>query len=87
MAEHATPTGPVEATRSRHLGLVGTHQDVPGAADRQCLVCGRTAAWRIERLLGSYTVCDWCESIIREYDARHPENHLSRHVRLPNADV
>lgn len=48
---------------------------------------GQGCVWRIERLLGGYTVCDWCESIIREYDARHPENQLSRHVRLPEADA
>jgi hypothetical protein len=87
MAWHATPFGSAESVRSRFGESVGTHHDAPEPADPHCLVCGRPATWRIERLLGSYTVCDWCESIIREYDARHPENHLSRHVRLPNADA
>ena len=87
MAWHATPSGPIKAVRSRIVELVGTDEDAPGATDQHCLVCGRSATWRIERLLGSYTVCDWCEAIIREYDVRHPENHLSRHVRLPRADA
>jgi hypothetical protein len=87
MAWHATPSGSDEAAHSRLVELVGTREDTPGPADRNCLVCGRPATWRIERLLGSYTVCDWCESIIREYDARHPENHLSRHVLLSEGDA
>ncbi len=78
MALHA---GPSDAARNRIVQLVGSGQDRPSATD-PCLVCGRPARWRIERPDGSYVVCDWCDSVIREYDARHPERDPSRHVRL-----
>ena len=80
MALHA---GPSDGARSRIVQLFGSGQGRHSA--NPCLVCGRPATWRIERLVGSYTVCDWCDSIIREYDARHPEHPLSRHVRLGDA--
>jgi hypothetical protein len=82
MARHATPSGSIEAARNRIVELVGSGQGARGAAF-VCLVCNRPATWRIDRPLGSYTVCDWCASVIREYDAKHPEHDPSRHVRLP----
>jgi hypothetical protein len=77
MALHA---GPSDGARNRVVQLVGSGQGRHSA--NPCLVCGRPATWRIERPGGSYLVCDWCASIIREYDARHPERDPSRHVRL-----
>jgi hypothetical protein len=77
MALHA---GPSDGARSRIVQSVGSGQGRRSA--NPCLVCGRPATWRIERPDGSYLVCDWCASIIREYDARHPERDPSRHVRL-----
>jgi len=85
MAGQATPSRSGDAAPSRLVDWVGSRQDELSATDLPCLVCGRPATWRIERLVGSYTVCDWCDSIIREYDARHPEHPLSRHVRLGDA--
>jgi hypothetical protein len=70
-----------DASRNRIVQVVGSGKGRRGTSD-PCLVCGRPATWRIERPDGSYLVCDWCDSIIREYDARHPERDPSRHVRL-----
>jgi hypothetical protein len=81
MALNATPSGPSDAARYGIVRWVGSSQDTRSATD-PCLVCGRPAAWRIEQPDGSYLVCDWCDSIIREYDARHPQRDPSRHVRL-----
>jgi hypothetical protein len=78
MAPHAGLRG---GAPNRIVQLVGSDQVTRSAAD-PCLVCGRPATWRIERPDGSYLVCEWCDSIIREYDARHPERDPSRHVRL-----
>ena len=77
----ALQAGPRDAACNRVVQLIGSGQDRPSATDR-CLVCSRRAGWRIERPDGSYVVCDWCDSVIREYDARHPERDPSRHVRL-----
>jgi hypothetical protein len=82
----ALQAGPSDAACNRIVHLVGSGQDRRSATDR-CLVCGRPALWRIERPDGSYVVCDWCDSIIREYDARHPERDPSRHVRLALDDA
>jgi hypothetical protein len=73
--------GPSDSARNRIVHSVSSARS--GAAPpTPCLVCGRLATWRIERPGGGYVVCDWCDSIIREYDARHPERDPSRHVRL-----
>jgi hypothetical protein len=63
-------------------GASGPLRHHPERESGACLACGRSATWRIERLLGSYVVCDWCESIIRAYDQQHPEFDPSRHVRV-----
>jgi hypothetical protein len=84
MAGHAARSESIDAARNRFVRLVGRRQDERSATDA-CLVCGKPATWRIERPVGSYVVCDWCASIIREYDASHPEHHPSRHVRLASA--
>jgi hypothetical protein len=86
MALHATPSRPSEAARNTVMQEVGSGSETRRATE-PCLVCGRPATWRIERPLGSYVVCDWCASIIREYDARHPESEPSRHVRLTSAEA
>jgi hypothetical protein len=86
MALYATPSGLSEDACHPLFQLVGRGQDTRGAID-PCLVCGRPATWRIERPLGSYIVCDWCDSIIREYDARHPESEPARHVPLTRDDA
>jgi hypothetical protein len=70
-----------DAAPNRILQLVDSDQVTRSAAD-PCLVCGRPATWRIERPDGSYLLCEWCDSIIREYDSRHPERDPSRHLRL-----
>lgn len=73
--------GPSDRARNCVVDSVSSGQ-VRRIATDPCLVCGRPATWRIERPDGSYVVCDWCDSIIREYDARHPERDPSRHVRM-----
>lgn len=96
MAGQATPPESDDAVRNRFVELVGSGQGARGAgggrhavdvATFACLVCARPANWRIERPLGSYTVCDWCASVIQDYDAEHPELNPSRHVRLASADA
>jgi hypothetical protein len=78
MALHA---GLSDAASNRIVQLLGNDQ-VMRTATAPCLVCGRPATWRIERPDGSYLLCEWCDSIIREYDSRHPERDPSRHLRL-----
>jgi hypothetical protein len=78
MALHA---GLSDAASNRIVQLIGNDQVMRTATD-PCLVCGRPATWRIERPDGSYLLCEWCDSIIREYDSRHPERDPSRHLRL-----
>jgi hypothetical protein len=73
---------PMLSPRKSLFGASGPHRHHPEREPGLCLVCARPATWRIERLLGSYTVCDWCESIIRAYDQQHPEFNQSRHVRV-----